>query len=116
MAFLQNKFRCPLGNLKNLKDLKDLQGGLDAIRKEAWPFYRTSSGVRLCWDLEEPKGPKGLTIDHPSLVRLCWELGEPKGPEGHVFNLTSEVSVVGACMSLILVYHGPSADLLYPAV
>ena len=19
------------------------------IRKEAWPFYRTSSGVRLCW-------------------------------------------------------------------
>ena len=28
------------------------------IRKEAWPFYRTSSGVRLCWELEEPKGPK----------------------------------------------------------
>jgi hypothetical protein len=34
-------------------------GGLDVIRKEAWPFYRTSSGVRLCWKLEEPKGPKG---------------------------------------------------------
>ena len=31
-------------------------GGLDVIRKEAWPFYRTSSGVRLCWELEEPKG------------------------------------------------------------
>ena len=30
------------------------------IRKEAWSFYRTSSGVRLCWELEEPKGPKGL--------------------------------------------------------
>ena len=30
------------------------------IRKEAWPFYRTSSGVCLCWELEEPKGPKGL--------------------------------------------------------
>jgi len=29
------------------------------IRKEAWPFYRTISGVRLCWELEEPKGPKG---------------------------------------------------------
>ena len=28
------------------------------IRKEAWSFYRTSSGVRLCWELEEPKGPK----------------------------------------------------------
>jgi len=32
--------------------------GLDVIRKEAWPFYRTISGVRLCWELEEPKGPK----------------------------------------------------------
>jgi len=31
----------------------------DVIRKEAWPFYRTISGVRLCWELEEPKGPKG---------------------------------------------------------
>jgi hypothetical protein len=30
------------------------------IRKEAWPSYRTISGVRLCWELEEPKGPKGL--------------------------------------------------------
>ena len=30
------------------------------IRKEAWSFYRTISGVRLCWELEEPKGPKGL--------------------------------------------------------
>jgi hypothetical protein len=29
------------------------------IRKEAWSFYRTTSGVRLCWKLEEPKGPKG---------------------------------------------------------
>ena len=33
--------------------------GLDVIRKEAWSFYRTISGVRLCWELEEPKGPKG---------------------------------------------------------
>ena len=34
--------------------------GPDVIRKEAWSFYRTSSGVRLCWELEEPKGPKGI--------------------------------------------------------
>jgi len=34
-------------------------GGLDRIRNEAWPFCRTSSGVRLCWELEEPKGPTG---------------------------------------------------------
>ena len=31
-------------------------GGPDVIRKEAWPFYRTISGLRLCWELEEPKG------------------------------------------------------------
>ena len=31
------------------------------IRKEAWPFYRTISGVRLCWELEEPKEPGGWT-------------------------------------------------------
>ena len=37
-------------------------GGPDVIRKEAWSFYRTISGVRLCWELEEPKGPKGHGI------------------------------------------------------
>eukprot|EP00290_Baffinella_frigidus_P044710 CAMPEP_0180281724 /NCGR_PEP_ID=MMETSP0988-20121125/9377_1 /TAXON_ID=697907 /ORGANISM="non described non described, Strain CCMP2293" /LENGTH=57 /DNA_ID=CAMNT_0022253773 /DNA_START=294 /DNA_END=464 /DNA_ORIENTATION=- len=30
-------------------------------RKEAWLFCRTSSDARLCCQLEEPKGPKGLT-------------------------------------------------------
>ena len=29
-----------------------------AARMEVRPFYRTSSGVRLCWELEEPKGPE----------------------------------------------------------
>ena len=32
---------------------------LDVIRKEAWLFCRTTSGVRLCWELEEPRGPEG---------------------------------------------------------
>ena len=32
--------------------------GLDVIRKEAWSFYRTISGVRLCWELENPQAPK----------------------------------------------------------
>ena len=31
------------------------------IRKEAWSFYRTIFGVRLCWELEEPKGPNKQT-------------------------------------------------------
>ena len=34
-------------------------GGPDVIRKEAWSFYRKKSGVRLCWELEEPQGPEG---------------------------------------------------------
>ena len=38
------------------------RGGLAyVIRKEAWPFYTTISGVRLCWELEEPQGPKRPT-------------------------------------------------------
>ena len=47
-------------------------GGPDVIRKEAWSFYRTISGVRLCWQLEEREGPKGLVSR--------WQ--EPKGPNG----------------------------------
>ena len=31
-----------------------------------FPFYRTISGVRLCWELEEPEGPIGLSFS-PSL-------------------------------------------------
>ena len=49
-------------------------GGLDVIRKEAWPFYRTSSGVHLCWQLEEPKGPKRKG----GLGRAVWR--EPGSP------------------------------------
>ena len=45
--------------LRNIA-LSSTTGGLDAIRKEAWSFYRTISGARLCWELEEPKGPTGV--------------------------------------------------------
>ena len=34
-------------------------GGPNVIRKEAWPVYRTISGVRLFWELEGSKGPQG---------------------------------------------------------
>ena len=40
-----------------------LRGPARVQDKEAWPFYRTSSGVRLCWELEEPEGPKGQGAD-----------------------------------------------------
>ena len=33
-------------------------GGPGVIRNEAWPLYGTIFGVRLCWELEEPKGLK----------------------------------------------------------
>ena len=41
-------------------------GGVDVIQKEAWSFYRTLSGVRLCWELEEPQGPKETRSSRPS--------------------------------------------------
>jgi hypothetical protein len=37
-------------------------GCLNEIRKQAWILCRTSAGVRLCWELEEPKGPKGPVV------------------------------------------------------
>ena len=37
-------------------------GGADVIRKEAWHFYRIISGVRLCWELEEPQVPDSGSI------------------------------------------------------
>ena len=37
-------------------------------RKEAWPLYKTISGVRLCLELEESKGPKGL---YPQMSVWC---------------------------------------------
>jgi hypothetical protein len=44
-------------------------GGLDVIRKEAWPFYRTRSGVRLRFVLEEPTGHEGAP---PGEGKLGW--------------------------------------------
>ena len=43
-------------------------GGLDVIRKEAWTFCRTISGVRLCWELEQPTGPNGPHHRRPFVV------------------------------------------------
>jgi hypothetical protein len=64
---------------------------IDVIRKEAWCFYRTISGVHLCWELEEPKGPNG---PGPEWTRLGgwelegWELAqlysEHKGAQGYL--------------------------------
>jgi hypothetical protein len=39
--------------------LGSVLGGYHVIRKEAEPFCRTSSSVRLWWEFKEPKGPKG---------------------------------------------------------
>jgi hypothetical protein len=45
-------------------------GGADVIRKEAWLFHRTTCGVRLCWEREEPTGPKGLRRPHQVYVLI----------------------------------------------
>ena len=49
------------------------------IRKDAWPFYKTTSDVRLCWEIEEVRGPKGRnahrlasSLDFVRLRRLCF--------------------------------------------
>ena len=59
--------------------------GLDVIRKEAWPFYRTISGVRLCWELEDSKGPKGLSPHSFATVPFLQVLQVPRAPNivGH---------------------------------
>ena len=50
----------PLGPLGHMQEPSTFcTGGLDVIRNEAWSFYRTISGVRLHWVVEEPTGPKG---------------------------------------------------------
>jgi len=54
-VFVALDLKCPYSKDK----LPPVQGGLGVIRKEAWRFYRTIFGVRLCWKLEEPEGPKG---------------------------------------------------------
>ena len=55
-----------IGSSKNIKDLNDV------IRKEAWLFYRTSSGGRLCWELEGPQGPKGGCVIAPNKLKEAW--------------------------------------------
>ena len=54
-------------------------GGLDVLRKEAWPFYRTISGVRLYWVLEQPKGPKGQPPPGTTNAEKPWEEGPSAG-------------------------------------
>ena len=54
-------------------------GGLDVIRKEAWPFYRTSSGVRLCWSSKNRKDLK----DEPASGRWWWVCLNATSPVRH---------------------------------
>jgi len=51
------------------------------IREEAWLFCRISSGVRLCWELEEPSGPK-LSLGEQALTDIIERLPQGKKLEG----------------------------------
>ena len=59
------------------------------IRKEAWPFYITSSGLRLCWELEEPKGPKGAQGEAASVRALSGWVGRKLAPSSALNFATS---------------------------
>ena len=48
-----------------------LLGGYHVIRNEAGPFCRASSSVRLRWELEEPKGPKGSPSRRSTRTTSC---------------------------------------------
>ena len=50
-------------------------GLTDVIRKEAWSFHRTISGVRLCWVLEESEGLEGFGVWDWGLGVGIWGLG-----------------------------------------
>ena len=39
------------------------------IRQEACLLFRISSGVRPCWELEEPQGPKEAIEESPESLR-----------------------------------------------
>ena len=79
-------------------------GGLNVIQKEAWLCCRTCSGVRLCWELEEPQGPRYPIENHhlaasrePSALE-GWILDilhcTPKGSRGFLQILSAEVQSV----------------------
>ena len=64
------------------------------IRKQSLSFYRTTSGVRLCWELEEPKGPKLSLREEsrergaqPPVVGQVLLSGFGFRPEGSVFRV-----------------------------
>ena len=68
---LQSTLQLQLQEARRALQVHLCTGGLDVIRKEAWPFYRTSSGVRLWWELEEPKGPKGTVLGFSGDTTPC---------------------------------------------
>ena len=91
-----------VGRNNNLNDLKDVAflhhtikvwgiGGDDVglmqstkAPEEAWSFYKTISCVRLCWELEEPKGPKGQSSKAPKPLAAR---REPSALEGWVLEV-----------------------------
>ena len=49
-----------------------VQGGLDVNQKEAWSFYRAISGVRLCWELENPQEQGGCGKNEGGRREFFW--------------------------------------------
>ena len=76
------------------------------IRKKAWPFYGTSSGVRLCWELDESKGPKGrdllphgILLSSCSLLLSSLELSDAKVYAPYIRARLGTTSLTGFCLT-----------------
>ena len=82
-------------------------GGRDVIRKEAWPFDRTISGVCLCWKLEEPqRSIPDVAMGSTLTPQRSWP--GPKGPYGRTHEPTRHLidglrrrRVAGVCTDRI---------------
>jgi hypothetical protein len=74
-CFVLNPHRRPRDpNLLQCNTKKATDKLRDVIRQKAWSFFRTSSGVRLCWELEKPEGSKGgPKISPPGWTNTSYE-------------------------------------------
>ena len=83
------------------------------IKKEAWHFYRTSSGVRLCWELEEPKGPEGPSHDKTEAEKgahMAGRLTPILRPRQEKFDFTTKTVELIFTLEALFPQGGPVQD------
>ena len=75
------------------------------IRKEAWIFYRSISGVRLCWELEEPQGPEGCDKESHSQDQILdlFFIFKVKSVEPFQFDFVFELELISLSRLALLI-------------